>query len=62
MAKETRTRDLIRLVKARQRLRERNAERPVHMRRTAEDIDRITRLALKDGRINDYGIILKKED
>ena len=59
--KRTSPADLIRLHKARQRLRERNAKRPVHMRQTDQQIERVTRLALKEGRINDYGFILKRE-
>tara|TARA_R110000765_G_scaffold419954_1_gene524554 strand:- start:233 stop:415 length:183 start_codon:yes stop_codon:yes gene_type:complete len=55
------TADLIKLVKARDRLRESNNKRPVHMRRTTDQIDRVTRAALKEGRINDSGVILKKE-
>lgn len=61
MPKNTSPRDLVRLHKARQRLREKNARRPVHMRQTEDQIDKVTRTALDEGRINDYGFILKKE-
>ena len=61
MGKTTSPKDLIRLHKARERIRERNARRPVHMRQTEEQIEKTTRRALNEGRINDYGFILKKE-
>lgn len=61
MPKNTSPRDLVRLHKARQRLREKNARRPVHMRQTEDQIEKVTRVALDEGRINDYGFILKKE-
>tara|TARA_A100001515_G_scaffold99919_1_gene80790 strand:+ start:1816 stop:2001 length:186 start_codon:yes stop_codon:yes gene_type:complete len=61
MAKTTSPQDLIRLHKARQRLKEKNARRPVHLRQTKEQIEKSTRRALDEGRINDYGFILKKE-
>ena len=61
MGKRTSPKDLIRLHKARERIRERNARRPVHMRQTEEQIERTTRIALEEGRINDYGFILKRE-
>ena len=59
--KPTNTADLIRLIKARDRLKKSNQKRPVHMQRTTEQIDRITRAALKEGRINESGVILKRE-
>ena len=61
MAKRTSPQDLIRLHKARQRLKEKNARRPVHLRQTDEQIEKSTRMALEEGRINDYGFILKRE-
>lgn len=61
MGKTTSPKDLIRLHKARERIRERNSRRPVHMRQTEEQIEKTTRRALNEGRINDYGFILKKE-
>lgn len=61
MGKKTSPEDLIRLHKARQRIRDRNARRPVHMQQTEVQIKKSTRRALEEGRINDYGFILKKE-
>jgi len=59
--KNTGAADLIRLIKARDRMRKSNDKRPVHMRRTEDQIETITRKALKEGRINDSGVILKRE-
>jgi len=59
--KTTSSADLVRLIKARDRLRKSNNKRPEHTQRTSTQIDRITREALKEGRINDSGVILKKE-
>ena len=59
--KNTGAADLIRLIKSRDRMRKSNDKRPVHMRRTEDQIDTITRKALKEGRINDSGVILKRE-
>lgn len=61
MAKRTSARDLIRLHKARERLRQKNSRRPPYMRQTEEQIEHSTRQALEEGRINDHGFILKKE-
>lgn len=61
MARRTSPQDLIRLHKARERERKANARRPVHLRMTEDQIVDKTRRALDEGRINDYGIILKKE-
>jgi len=61
MPKNTSPKDLVRLHKARERLRERNRKRPVHLRQSDEQIERVTRMALDEGRINDYGFILKRE-
>jgi uncharacterized protein YjcR len=51
---------LLRLVKAKERLRKQNDRRPVHLRQTREQIDSLVRLASKEGRINDHGVILKR--
>ena len=61
MPKNTSPKDLVKLHKAREKLRERNSRRPVHLRQSEEQIERVTRLALDEGRINDYGFILKRE-
>jgi hypothetical protein len=61
MSKATSPQNLIRLHKARRRLKEKNARRPVHLRQTDEQIEKSTRMALEEGRINDYGFILKRE-
>ena len=58
---KTSPRDLVRLHKARERLREKNARHPAHLRQTSDQIQRTTRLALDEGRINDHGYILKRE-
>jgi len=59
MPRKSSPQELIRLVKAQQKLREQNSRRPAHLRQTDEQIDRRTRKALQEGRINDYGVILK---
>ena len=61
MPKNTSPKDLVKLHKAREKLRQRNSRRPVHLRQSEEQIERVTRLALNEGRINDYGFILKRE-
>jgi hypothetical protein len=61
MPKNTSPKDLVKLHKAREKLRQRNSRRPVHLRQSEEQIERVTRLALDEGRINDYGFILKRE-
>ncbi len=61
MPKKSTAQDLIRLHKARERERRLNDRRPVHLRQTEEQIDSRTRRALDEGRINDHGVILKKE-
>ncbi len=61
MARKSSAQDLIRLHKARERERRLNERRPVHMRQTEEQIELRTRRALNEGRINDFGVILKKE-
>jgi hypothetical protein len=62
MPKRTSPQDLVRLHKARERLREKNSRRPVHLRQTDDQIQKSTRRALDEGRINDHGFILKRED
>ena len=52
---------LLRLVKAKERRRRLNSKRPAHMQQTETQIEGIVRRALKDGRINNHGVILKKE-
>ena len=59
MPRKSSPQELIRLVKARQKLREKNLRRPAHLRETDEQIDKRTRKALDEGRTNDYGVILK---
>lgn len=59
--RNTSPKDLVRLHKARQRLRKRNDNRPKHLRQTEHQIEKVTRMALEEGRINDYGFILKRE-
>lgn len=61
MARKSTAHDLIRLHKARERERRLNDRRPVHLRQTREQITSRTRRALDEGRINDHGVILKKE-
>ena len=61
MARKSTVQDLIRLHKARERERRLNDRRPVHLRQTADQITSKTRRALDEGRINDHGVILKKE-
>mgnify|MGYP003643982579 CR=1 FL=1 len=61
MPRKSSPQELIRLVKARQKLQAQNARRPAHLRQTDEQIERRTRKALQEGRINDYGVILKGE-
>lgn len=61
MRKNTSPKDLVKLHKARQRLRKRNANRPKHLRQSDQQIEKVTRMALDEGRINDYGFILKRE-
>jgi len=61
MRKNTSPKDLVKLHKARQRLRKRNSNRPKHLRQSDQQIEKVTRMALDEGRINDYGFILKRE-
>ena len=61
MGKRTSAKDLALLHKARQRILEKNARRPAHLRQTNEQIERSTRKALDEGRINEYGFVLKRE-
>jgi hypothetical protein len=61
MPRKSTAQDLIRLHKARERERRLNDRRPVHLRQTSEQITSRTRRALDEGRINDHGVILKKE-
>ena len=61
MRKTTSPKDLVKLHKARQRLRKRNSNRPKHLRQSDQQIEKVTRMALDEGRINDYGFILKRE-
>jgi hypothetical protein len=61
MASKSTPQQLIRLVRAKKRLQEQNSRRPAHLRQTEDQIDRFTRKALRENRINDYGVILKKE-
>ncbi len=51
---------LLRLVKAKERLRKQNERRPAHLRQTDEQINTLVRSAHKEGRINDHGVILKR--
>ena len=61
MSKKSTAQDLVRLHRARERERRLNERRPVHLRHTDEQIKSKTRRALDAGRINDHGVILKKE-
>ena len=61
MPKRTSPQDLVKLHKARERLRDKNSRRPVHLRQSDVQIQKTTRTALNEGRINDHGYILKKE-
>ena len=61
MAKKSTPQQLVRLVRAKKRLSELNSRRPAHMRQTEDQMDRVTRRAMQENRINDYGVILKKE-
>ena len=51
---------LLRLVRAKERLRKQNERRPAHLRQTDEQINTLVRSAHKEGRINDHGVILKR--
>tara|TARA_R110002110_G_scaffold51786_6_gene151504 strand:- start:3966 stop:4151 length:186 start_codon:yes stop_codon:yes gene_type:complete len=61
MGKRTSPTDLIKLHKAREKIRDKNSRRPAHLRQTDKQIEKSTRRALDDGRINDHGFVLKKE-
>ena len=61
MSRKSTPQQLLRLVKARQRLQEKNGRKPAHLRQTEEQIEDIARRALQENRINDYGVILKRE-
>ena len=61
MGKKTSPQDLVKLHKARQRIRDKNDRRPAYMQQTEDQIKKSTRTALDEGRINDYGFISKKE-
>ena len=61
MARKSTAQDLVRLHRARERERRLNDRRPAHLRQTDEQITSKTRRALDAGRINDHGVILKKE-
>ena len=61
MAKRTSPSDLIRLHRAREKVRDKNSRRPAHLRQTDKQIEKSTRLALDEGRINDHGFVLKRE-
>tara|TARA_Y100001937_G_scaffold121652_1_gene180782 strand:- start:1928 stop:2116 length:189 start_codon:yes stop_codon:yes gene_type:complete len=61
MSRKSTPQQLLRLVKARQRLQEKNSRKPAHLRQTEDQIEEIARRALRENRINDYGVILKRE-
>tara|TARA_R100001510_G_C7654748_1_gene213554 strand:+ start:2880 stop:3068 length:189 start_codon:yes stop_codon:yes gene_type:complete len=61
MSRNSTPQQLLRLVKARQRLQEKNDRKPAHLRQTEDQIEEIARRALRENRINDYGVILKRE-
>ena len=61
MGKRTSPTDLIKLHKAREKIRDKNSRRPAHLRQTDKQIEKSTRAALDEGRINDHGFILKRD-
>jgi len=53
--------DLIRIVKCKQRLREYNLRRPSHLRHTDQQIDQRARTAVRNGLVNEHGVIINSE-
>lgn len=53
--------DLIRIVRCKQRLQEYNLRRPAHLRHSKTQIDDRARSAVRNGLVNEHGVIINSE-